>query len=36
MFAPEHFDLVYRQNCLRAFPRLADFLQKQKKKENEK
>lgn len=36
MFAPEHFDLVYRQNCLRAFPRLAEFLQKQNTAEREK
>ncbi len=26
IFRPEHFDLIYRQNCLRAFPRLAEYL----------
>lgn len=26
MFPPEYFPLVYRENCLRAFPRLAEYL----------
>lgn len=26
IFQPEQFDLIYRQNCLRAFPKLARYL----------